>query len=322
MPFLSTASQWSAPDLTGSSSFLRAGTLAGLGLFLSSLLSLLQYPLIALASSGHADVVNLVCGCVILAMLPYCVWLNRRERREIEEEEIELAEFELNLDFDDADVYGETAFDLENIREAELEDSEEEYLEFQVQSPDNRRSALDASRANSKWSLGSRRTDSQKSLEIYVDMAASSRAQSPRLMGDRLDSQRSLGLRQKPSLDGAKPRPVLTEYRSQSSRSFENRRDLLTTYRMGSQSSLVDRRAGLDSHRSASQRSLGNRRRELEARAVADRPLGFRRDAFAVKTLSTNSLGYRKNGLAIRSQSNKSLDKYPCYDLTGLEFDI
>jgi hypothetical protein len=56
------------------------GTLAGVGLLSSALVSLLQYPLIALSADGKGSTVNTVCGSVILGLLPYCVWLDRRER--------------------------------------------------------------------------------------------------------------------------------------------------------------------------------------------------------------------------------------------------
>ena len=57
------------------------GTLAGLGLITSAIISLLQYPLIAWASDGHEMPVNVACGAMLLAVLPYCLWLDRQERR-------------------------------------------------------------------------------------------------------------------------------------------------------------------------------------------------------------------------------------------------
>jgi hypothetical protein len=57
------------------------GTLAGLGLITSAIISLLQYPLIAWASDGHEMPVNVACGAMLVAVLPYCYWLDRRERR-------------------------------------------------------------------------------------------------------------------------------------------------------------------------------------------------------------------------------------------------
>lgn len=56
------------------------GTLAGLGLLISAIVSLLQYPLIAAAAEGQARVVNLCCGSILLTTLPYCFWLARKER--------------------------------------------------------------------------------------------------------------------------------------------------------------------------------------------------------------------------------------------------
>jgi len=57
------------------------GTLAGLGLLTSAIISLLQYPLIAWAADGHAVPVNVSCGALLLAVTPYCYWLHRQERR-------------------------------------------------------------------------------------------------------------------------------------------------------------------------------------------------------------------------------------------------
>lgn len=58
------------------------GTLSGLGLLLSGLASLIQYPLIALATDGRDSEVNIGCAVVMLCMLPYCVWLGWSEWRE------------------------------------------------------------------------------------------------------------------------------------------------------------------------------------------------------------------------------------------------
>jgi LAT3 family solute carrier family 43 protein 3 len=59
------------------------GTLAGLGLLISAIASLLQYPIIAAASDGHARLVNLICGVVLVTFTPpYCVWLHRTIQRE------------------------------------------------------------------------------------------------------------------------------------------------------------------------------------------------------------------------------------------------
>jgi MFS family permease len=57
------------------------GTLAGLGLLISAIFSLLQYPLISLASEGYSSTINLVSGIVLCVQAPYFVWLFRRERR-------------------------------------------------------------------------------------------------------------------------------------------------------------------------------------------------------------------------------------------------
>mmetsp|Transcript_15135 Transcript_15135/g.22651 ORF Transcript_15135/g.22651 Transcript_15135/m.22651 type:complete len:505 (+) Transcript_15135:208-1722(+) len=63
--------------------FVHYGTLAGLGLLISSIAGNLQYPLIALAADGYEKEVNIACGTVLLIQgLPYCLWLSRRERRE------------------------------------------------------------------------------------------------------------------------------------------------------------------------------------------------------------------------------------------------
>ena len=59
------------------------GTLVGLGLLISALVSLLQYPLIYLADGGNEFEVNLISGFVIMFFgAPYCLWLALRERRE------------------------------------------------------------------------------------------------------------------------------------------------------------------------------------------------------------------------------------------------
>ena len=63
--------------------FHHYGTLAGLGLIISAIFSLLQYPLITMAAAGHARLVNILCGSLLLIEgLPYCFWLLRRERDE------------------------------------------------------------------------------------------------------------------------------------------------------------------------------------------------------------------------------------------------
>jgi hypothetical protein len=60
--------------------YVNYGTLAGLGLLISAIVSLLQYPLIALASDGYSSIVNLVLAIILVAQAPYFVWLYRRER--------------------------------------------------------------------------------------------------------------------------------------------------------------------------------------------------------------------------------------------------
>ena len=55
------------------------GTLVGLGLLISAIVSLLQYPLIALAAEGKAATVNIASGVTLLSLFPYFVWLNRKE---------------------------------------------------------------------------------------------------------------------------------------------------------------------------------------------------------------------------------------------------
>lgn len=58
------------------------GTLAGFGLVTSAIISLLQYPLIALADDGYEFEVNVGCAVTFLCILPYCAWLGFKERRE------------------------------------------------------------------------------------------------------------------------------------------------------------------------------------------------------------------------------------------------
>jgi LAT3 family solute carrier family 43 protein 3 len=56
------------------------GTLAGLGLLISGTVSLLQYPLIALAVDGKAAAVNIGLAVALLALFPYFIWLHQREK--------------------------------------------------------------------------------------------------------------------------------------------------------------------------------------------------------------------------------------------------
>ena len=58
------------------------GLLAGLGLILSALVSLLQYPLLWWCVAGGDRGANVVCCLSCLATLPYAFWLRRREQRE------------------------------------------------------------------------------------------------------------------------------------------------------------------------------------------------------------------------------------------------
>merc|ERR1712241_342698 len=56
--------------------FANFGSLAGVGLLISSLVSLLTYKLIRLGAEA-----NNVCGFILIGMLPYCFWLGKQERR-------------------------------------------------------------------------------------------------------------------------------------------------------------------------------------------------------------------------------------------------
>jgi len=59
------------------------GTLAGLGLLISALVSLIQYPLIDAAARGYEYYVNIICGSVMIVTgIPYCIWLFMREKKE------------------------------------------------------------------------------------------------------------------------------------------------------------------------------------------------------------------------------------------------
>lgn len=59
------------------------GSLSGVGLLVTAIASILQYPLIAAASDnvGTARIVNFTSGTVLLALIPYCAWLAVTERR-------------------------------------------------------------------------------------------------------------------------------------------------------------------------------------------------------------------------------------------------
>ena len=66
------------------------GTLVGLGLLISALASLLQYPLIYLADGGNEFMVNLMSGFAIMFVgVPYCLWLAMREKKEKKNEGLE-----------------------------------------------------------------------------------------------------------------------------------------------------------------------------------------------------------------------------------------
>jgi LAT3 family solute carrier family 43 protein 3 len=55
------------------------GTLAGLGLLISAVVSLLQYPMISAAANGQSDTMNIASGAALMALTPYFIWLHRRE---------------------------------------------------------------------------------------------------------------------------------------------------------------------------------------------------------------------------------------------------
>ena len=96
------------------------GSLAGLGLLISAIISLFQFPLIALAANGKAKNVNLSCGAALVATLPYCAWLGWKERNTkapVDEElEIEQKEGD-NIDLSDMIGGGD---DQENGNEGEI----------------------------------------------------------------------------------------------------------------------------------------------------------------------------------------------------------
>jgi LAT3 family solute carrier family 43 protein 3 len=63
--------------------FTNFGTLAGLGMTVTAIASLFQYPLISLAATGNHSLVNFASGAVAGGLgLPYCYWLWRREKAE------------------------------------------------------------------------------------------------------------------------------------------------------------------------------------------------------------------------------------------------
>lgn len=62
--------------------FAHYGTLAGTGMLTSAIISMLQYPLFTAAIDGGIDEVNWWCAAVIVACVPYTMWLSLKERRE------------------------------------------------------------------------------------------------------------------------------------------------------------------------------------------------------------------------------------------------
>ena len=73
------------------------GVLAGLGLMVTAIVSLLQYPLITLVTNGYARQVNIVCGSVLLIVgLPYCLWLGLREKKDEQEQQNEVEDTTIN----------------------------------------------------------------------------------------------------------------------------------------------------------------------------------------------------------------------------------
>ena len=68
------------------------GLLAGLGLLLSAIISLIQYPLITLAIGGSAREVNLISGSILLLVgIPYCLWLGlvREKEKDAQHDNVE-----------------------------------------------------------------------------------------------------------------------------------------------------------------------------------------------------------------------------------------
>ena len=65
--------------------FAHYGTLAGTGMLTSAVVSLLQFPLLTASidgGRGGRDAVNGGCAAVVLACVPYTLWLTRREWHE------------------------------------------------------------------------------------------------------------------------------------------------------------------------------------------------------------------------------------------------
>ena len=55
--------------------------MAGLGLLVSALVSLLQYPLLAAAAHGNAFAINVACGILVGAELVYCYVLHHQTQK-------------------------------------------------------------------------------------------------------------------------------------------------------------------------------------------------------------------------------------------------
>jgi len=73
------------------------GLLAGLGLMVTAIVSLLQYPLITLVTNGYAKQVNIICGSALLILgLPYCLWLGIREKKDEQEQQNEVDDTTIN----------------------------------------------------------------------------------------------------------------------------------------------------------------------------------------------------------------------------------
>ena len=62
--------------------FEHYGTLCGLGLLISAIWSLIQYPLLAWAVDSAPIGANMVCFAMMTVTLPYTAWLARRELAE------------------------------------------------------------------------------------------------------------------------------------------------------------------------------------------------------------------------------------------------
>jgi len=74
--------------------FKNYGTLVGIGLVTSAMLSLLQYPLYNLVNIGYRQEVNIVCGLSFLSFFPYSLWLRERELKSENEKVTDVFEIE------------------------------------------------------------------------------------------------------------------------------------------------------------------------------------------------------------------------------------